>query len=80
MAQEHRLISLVSDRPGHDRSPNAADNATESRWRSQPAMVSNRKNLPSGDPKIGLTAINPGLRSSLDESRGSRHWGATARL
>jgi hypothetical protein len=29
------------------------------------------KNLPSGDPKIGLTAINPGLYSSLDESRGS---------
>jgi hypothetical protein len=34
--------------------PKAADSVAESRWRCQPANV--KKPIPSGDPKIGLTA------------------------
>lgn len=34
--------------------------------------VSSRKNLPSGDPKFGLTASGGGLNSNLQEVQGLR--------
>jgi hypothetical protein len=43
-----------------------------------PQREKSRKTPPSSDPKIGLTAFNPGLSSSLDESRGLRHEQSTA--
>ena len=82
--------------------PKAADYVAESRWRSQPAIVSkpensslrrskdgsqckSRKTLPSGDPKMGLSAPTiqlyrtslPAVGSSTTSITGSgRHLGA----
>ena len=51
----------------------------EERCGSQPAIVSKPKNLTSGDPKMGLGALKPGLSSSVDEARDSAHLGRRMR-
>src|SRR6478672_7611937 len=59
--------------PSWGNRPKDADNAAGSRWRSQPGIVSKAEKSNRQRSKIGLTAMMPGLSSSLDESWGSAH-------
>ncbi len=70
------VAGMVADGIGLGLQPALRDRLARNRPADELSNHRGRKTLTAGGPKIGLTAMKPGLSSSTDEIRGSaqQHW------